>query len=204
MLIAARRQRGVTLVELIVTLAVMALLMFAVVPDLTGIMANARLRSAAEATSAGLQRARMEAMRTNTNVTFWMTTSNASYALDNSCALSSSGMSWVVSLNDPTGACAGNVSDTAAPMIKLKHDAGEAAQTVAVAGKQGDRATTASDVGFDGFGRISGGLLRYIDFTHTHTEARALRIEMTNSGVIRVCEPGIAAASTDPRRCLYL
>lgn len=203
MLSRLRRQRGVTLIELVVTLSVMALLMFMVVPDLTSTINNARVRTAAESMSAGLQRARMEAMRSNEIVGFWVVTSNADYGLDNGCALAANGTSWVVSRSDPSGSCAAELSNDAEPRIKAKHAGGDTMAQMTISAKEADKATDATNISFDGFGRIALGALRVIEFTSPLAETRALRIEMTTSGVIRVCEPGIANTDTDPRRCLY-
>lgn len=197
--------RGVTLVELVVTMAVLAILMFAVAPDVISIMSNSRVRSSAEAMSAGLQRARVEAMRRNERVSFWIMTGNASNVLDDSCAPAANGSSWVVSADDPSGGCSADPSDTAAPRIKAKHDGGAPSSTIAIAATQADRATTATNVVFDGYGRIAGAGMRFVDIASASTgsDSRALRIELTTSGVVRVCEPLIAATGTDPRRCLF-
>ncbi len=203
MLSRVRRQRGVTLIELVVTLSVLALLMFMVVPDLTSTMNNARIRSAAESMSAGLQRARIEAMRSNEIVGFWVVTSNAAYGLDNGCALAANGTSWVVSRSDPSGACASEPSSTAEPRIKAKHAGGDTMASMAIAAKEVDKVTDATNISFDGFGRIALGTLRVIEFTSPQPDTRAIRIEMTASGVIRMCEPAIANTDSDPRRCLY-
>jgi type IV fimbrial biogenesis protein FimT len=198
------KTRGITMVEIMVVISILGLTLLAVMPDVTATIGNSRMRSSAETFTAGLARARIEAMRRNEPVTFWMMTANADRVLDNSCALSSISASWVVSVNNPGGACASQVNDEVAPFIQVKHDGGEASSRIAVMGTAGDRATSADSVTFDGYGRIAAGALRNIDLDSVapSNDLRPLRIEMTNSGLVRMCEPRIDTASTDPRRCM--
>jgi type IV fimbrial biogenesis protein FimT len=198
------RQAGISMIEIAVTLVILALAMAAVMPDVTATIGNARLRSSAESITAGLARARMEAMRRNGVVTFWLMSANSNRQLDNGCATSATSASWVVAVSDPSGACAQAPNDDVAPFIQVKHDGGEASSTLAVAGTAADRSTSATAVRFDGYGRIAGGDLRFIDLDSMSpsNDTRPLRIEMTNSGVVRMCEPRIASTD-DPRRCLH-
>lgn len=64
----ASRARGFTLVELMVTVAVAAILMAIATPSFTSIINSNRLTSAANEMVATLQTARMEAVRLNTTV----------------------------------------------------------------------------------------------------------------------------------------
>jgi type IV fimbrial biogenesis protein FimT len=203
------RQLGVTLVEIVVVLVILGFAVMAVMPDVTAIIGNSRIRSSAETFMAGLARTRVEAIRLNQPVTFWMVSPNADRTLDNSCASQSTSASWVVSINDPTGQCGRDVStnpnDTTDPvLIQVKHSGGEASLTLNVVGLSADLSTAASAVRFDAFGRVAGGDLRFINFNSINPSngLRPLRIEMTNSGVVRMCEPLIAALD-DPRRCLF-
>jgi type IV fimbrial biogenesis protein FimT len=203
------RQLGVSLVEIVVVLAIIGIGVMAVLPDVTSIIGNARIRSSAETFLAGLARTRVEAIRLNRPVTFWMVSPNADRALDDTCESSNVSASWVVSINDPALKCALAVStnpdDTTDPvLIQAKHNGGEASLTLDVKGLAADLSTAASAVRFDGFGRIAGGDLRFVNFNSTSpsNDLRPLRIEMTNSGVVRLCEPRITATD-DPRRCLF-
>lgn len=60
-----RGQRGVTLIELLVTLSVLAILLVAATPAMEGLINSNRLRAAANETIAILQSARFEAIRAN-------------------------------------------------------------------------------------------------------------------------------------------
>lgn len=98
-----RTERGVTLVELMIGLAVLALLMMSGAPAFSDWIRNTRIRSATESILSGIQYARSEAVRRNTAVRFQLTDT-----LDNACKLSSAGRNWVVNAErseDPKGKC---------------------------------------------------------------------------------------------------
>lgn len=63
------RSRGVTLIELMVTVAVAAILMAIAAPSFTSLLNNNRLTSAANEMVAAIQSARMEAIRGGSSVT---------------------------------------------------------------------------------------------------------------------------------------
>lgn len=62
--------RGFTLIELVVTLMIVGILTSLAVPSFKGLLANAQIRTAAEALHDGLQLARAEAIRRNEHVAF--------------------------------------------------------------------------------------------------------------------------------------
>ncbi len=64
----ARSQRGVTLVEAMVTLAITVIVLRIGLPSFNGVVNSSRLTSASNDLSAGLQTARAEAIRRNLNV----------------------------------------------------------------------------------------------------------------------------------------
>lgn len=68
------RARGFTLIELMVTLAITAILLLMAMPLTGAYFENARVRKAAEAFAAGLHQARNEAIRTNTGASMLLTT----------------------------------------------------------------------------------------------------------------------------------
>ncbi len=65
---AERMQRGFTLVELMVTIAVLAIIMALAVPSFTGLIRSSRLTGAANELVASVQLARSEAVRLNGGV----------------------------------------------------------------------------------------------------------------------------------------
>lgn len=69
---AHERARGLTLIELMVTVAVLALLLASVAPSLGTWIGSQRVRNTASSLVAGLQQARAEAVRRNRPVSFWL------------------------------------------------------------------------------------------------------------------------------------
>lgn len=206
----ARQQRGFTMVEVAVTMTVMALLLAAAVPSVAGWLRNTRVRNAADAVHLGLQRARTEALRRNVNVTFWLVSGADERIVDNNCALSSAAGSWVISLSNPAGSCATAPSPTAAPGIVETHAVGDGGSGVMVVA-QTSAAAAATCVRFNGFGQVvdattppadacrSPGQIATVDVTHASGGARRLRVVVSGGGGVRMCDRDVAA--TDPRAC---
>jgi prepilin-type N-terminal cleavage/methylation domain-containing protein len=74
---APKRLRGLTLIELVVTVAIMAILLVLGVPSFNDFMARGRLIGAAESLTQDLQLARSEALRSNAAVTLSLSAGNA-------------------------------------------------------------------------------------------------------------------------------
>lgn len=197
------RQAGVTIIEMMIALTIMALLVFLALPSMSTWLNNTQIRTAGETLLAGINLARTEALRNNTVVRFQMTTS-----LDSACALSSTGTSWVVSLADPTGLCDTTPSNTTAPQIIQKKSGSEGGQRAEVT-------ANASTIYFNGLGRLAspggatnittinitnaaGGVCRHVDATNG--TMRCLRIEISTGGQVKMCDPAVTD-TTDPRIC---
>ncbi len=193
-------QRGFTLIEMVVTIAVMALLLFAVIPSITDWIDSTRIRTATQALQEGIERARNEAVRRNERVSFWLVDS-----LDSGCALSSSSMNWVVSIDSPEGKCDAEPSTTTAPRLVVIRDAGSDGSKLMVTAVQSDGATAGTTVTFNGFGRPvlnADDQIGQIDVTGktSGTNYRALRITVSEGGQVRICDPKVSS-DTDPRKC---
>ena len=184
--------------ELLIGLAIVALLFTMGAPSFFKWIQNSQIRTSAEAIQNGLHLARGEAVRRNTSVRFQMTTNVTA-----SCALSTSGASWVVSLDDPTGACGATASDTNAPRIIQVRPAEEGTANAVVAAGQ-------SSIVFNGLGRVVPVPAGNIDInisnpnggvcaTATSDGMRCLRVRVSTGGQIRMCDPILA--STDPQGC---
>lgn len=193
-----RRQHGFNLIEAIVTLAVLGILIAAAAPSVADWMRSTSVRNLAETTQTGLQKARMEAMRRNQIVTFWMV--SATGTPDDNCALSASSGAWVVSLDDPSGECASAPSATDAPRIVETYGPGPTVSGITVSGLDADNAA-ATSVSFNGYGQAvrTGKPLRNIDISHSDASARRLRLQIASGGGIRMCDRDVT--SPDPRAC---
>lgn len=198
MLSIRQLSRGITLVELLIGLAIVSLLFALGAPSFLSWMQNSQIRASAEAIQNGLFLARAEAVRRNTTARFQLTTTVTA-----SCALSTAGSNWVVSLDDPSGACDSAASDTVAPRIIQVRPAAEGTDKAVVAAGQ-------SSVIFNGLGRVTPVPAGNIDFdisnptggacaTASSAGMRCLRVRVSTGGQIRMCDPILA--STDPQGC---
>lgn len=201
--------RGMTLIELMVGLTIMAFLLLSGAPSLTEWVRNSQIRSAAESIMTGLHHARTEAVKRNSSARFQLTST-----LDNDCAVSASGMNWVVNLNastTPAGSCGNATSDTAPPLIVQK----------SVAASSSAITVTASQavVSFNGLGQqtpaaspdtVIGTMT--IDVTPTSGACldtsgagtyRCLRIVVSPAGQARMCDPsmGTTTSNAQPTAC---
>jgi type IV fimbrial biogenesis protein FimT len=199
------KQKGFTIIELAVTMAVLALIMFSAVPSIGTWMDNTRIRNAADSMQSGLQLARSEAVRRNTRVSFWLVSAADANKLGNDCKLSDTSASWVVSVDSPEDKCGAGPSITDSPKIVNGRPAGDGGGSVIVSAKhvQNGEETVANSVTFDGFGRIvnSDAISRIsVNGSHTGAQYRALRLSISSAGMVRMCDPQ-ATATGDPRKC---
>ncbi len=202
MLTSRNPQRGVTLVELVVVFVVVGLLVVAAAPSIGAWIGNASVRNTAQSIQAGLNRARAEAVRSNRSVRFSLVATSDTAVLDNSCALSAAGASWVVSVNDPTSLCADVPSTSVTPMIVDKAAGGAGARRVAVSALD-TNGVAANTVTFNSFGRVADAApIARIDVDNEviGDDYRRLRILVGTGGVIRMCDVKVTDAN-DPRKC---
>ncbi|MEX8502384.1 MAG: GspH/FimT family pseudopilin [Leptothrix ochracea] len=197
--------RGFTIIELMVTIAIIAVVMFSAIPSMSTWLRNTQVRTAAESLQAGLQKARAEAVRRNTPVTFSLVSNTQPGVLDNGCNLSSLSASWVVSVsNDPSGGCGQPVSESVAPQILAKYARGDGAPNVTVTVYQADCTTVSNQTQtrFNGFGRIDNAEpIRCLLVDHdSGLEVRKLRLVIGTGGSVRMCDPAVTN-DTDPRKC---
>lgn len=191
-------QQGMTMVELLIGLAIVALLFALGTPAFSGWIQNSQIRTAAEAIQNGLHLARGEAVRRNTSVRFQLTS-----AVTAACGISTSGGNWVVSLDDPSGACNSTPSDTVAPRIIQIRSAAEGSPNAVVAAGQ-------ATIIFNGLGRVTPVPAGNIDIDIANPTGgacatvgvdgmRCLRVRVSTGGQIRMCNPILAG--TDPQGC---
>lgn len=196
--------RGMTIIELMIGLVIVAIVLFVAVPAFTIFLQNQQIKNAAQTVMQGLNTARAEAIRRNQSVRFQFVSN-----LTAGCALSTTSLAWVVSLANPAGNCEATAGDmgTAAQIIE-KRSATEGTRNVVVAATGGDTAI------FSGLGRLSGGGMTQIDFSNstgtcehldtTNGTMRCMRVQIAPGGEARMCDPRVAAPTPpaiDPRAC---
>jgi type IV fimbrial biogenesis protein FimT len=186
--------RGFNLVEVMVALAIVAMLIAFVAPSSAIWIQNTRLRSTAESVARGLQTARLEAMKRNTVVYFQMTDVNSSAwrvclydAVNNVC------FATVISQRDAS-------EDNST--TKLGADTTQSNPTTALAPGTNLPGGTA----FDYYGRLAAtapnNVMR-IDVrnpTLAAADERRMVIFISQSGQTRMCDPKLALA-TNPQGC---
>lgn len=192
-------QSGVTLIELLVALTILGVALAAVLPSVSDWLRGLAVRNAGESVRAGVEKARMEALRRNSPMAFWLV-NDTSKTLSNGCVSSSSGPSWVVSVNSPEGKCDASPSTTDDPLLADKWSAADGSTGVVVQGVDANGTATDS-VTFTSLGQVlaAGSQLARIDITHSTPGVRALRVLVLPGGSVRMCDPNVAA--DDPRKC---
>lgn len=207
---STENQRGASLIELLVGITLLTLLVGLGLPSFSEWLQNARLRAAAESIQSGLQYAKTEAVRRNTQVRFQLVS-----ALDNTCAVTTSGSYWLVNLTSdtkPDELCDKTTSDSTSPFILQKSPAGTGSPDLNIN-------ASAYVVSFNGLGRQVpsknpstpvGTLTINVD-SSTATcladggTARCLRIVVSPAGEIRMCDPSITgtgvSTQTHPTAC---
>jgi type IV fimbrial biogenesis protein FimT len=174
----ARGQRGFTLIEIMISIAVLALLIMVGIPSFTTFIQNSRIRVAADALLNGMQTARNEAIRRNECVQLKISSQTA----------------WAVSTcRDPDTALQSrtqlegtdNVGSVLAP---------DGADTVSFNGL--GRIVNPNP----GDGSVP---LTQVDVANAAlgTDGRPLRIIIPTGGGVRMCDPSTKLLSTDPRAC---
>ncbi len=199
-----RIHSGFSLVELIIGLAIVALLMALGLPQYATFVSNARLRATAEGITNGLNLARAEAVKRNGRVELVFTTEEPIEGLVNTLAPEVDATNWVVRAWVPTT----NSYD----FVEGKLGAEGSGRT----GVTGVTVTTTTPgvyngtVAFTGFGALASGqplsfAVTYpgggaCDTVATQGPMRCLNVNVSPGGQIRICDPKITAAK-DTRAC---
>jgi type IV fimbrial biogenesis protein FimT len=170
-------QHGFTIIELVVTVALVAILLRLAVPSFTVWIRNAQMRSVAEALQNGIRTAQSEAVRRNRQMVFALT--NDVPAVD--ATAGDNGRNWFIRT---IPAVAGE-----APEFVEGGSFGETSRDVAIAGT--------AEICFNSQGRLvsntTGGLAcdaaaTAYDVTQAGAERR-LRVMVALGGQLRMCDP---------------
>jgi len=204
-----RFQSGVSLIEVMVGLAILAMLMAFGVPQYGTFLANARLKATADTLVSGLSLARAEAVKRNARVEMVLISDDPEPALVNGYTTSVNGPNWVVrNWNAATGLWEFVEGRAGA------EGSGSQTSTVRIDG-------TAVNASFNGFGGLNTGNTLIFDITNPSGGAcdmwdratrtrnpaargpmRCLVVTVTPGGQIRTCDPAVDPLDlADTRRC---
>lgn len=169
-----RKPRGFTIVELMIGLAIVAILVFSAVPSYTAWMQNTKIRNATESVLNGLQLARTEAIRRNVNVQFDLSTDSA----------------WTI-----------QVADATAEIVQQRAAAqGSSGVTVTVQPAGATRVTFNSLGRVVGASPITAVTFDVPPEKLPAELSRDLRVTVSPAGRVRMCDPSVTDAA-DIRNC---
>lgn len=195
-------QRGITMMEVMVTVAIVAVVMAVGLPSMSTWIQNTQVKSTAQSILTGLQLTRAEAVRQNTLAMFTLT-GNIYGTAD-----------WSIVTASPTGSfTSGTTQIQKAPSSEMGANAriGVSSATQATSSCCATAITAGTGTGaspnvvFDAFGRASG--ITRIDVTNT-VDANSSADEVANrrrvilispSGTVKICRPSLA--SSNPQGC---
>lgn len=173
MLKLSQRQRGVSIIELVIGLTILSILMLQGLPAFAAWVQNSQIRTAAESIQNGLQIARMEAVRRNTNVQFVM----------------GSASDWTVAL----------VSNPLSP-VESRPVEGSTNTVITLSPAGGSKVTfngfgrvIANDDGTPPLTEMKAD-------SATTAGSRFMCVTLTSAGATRMCDPQRAAG--DPQACM--
>jgi type IV fimbrial biogenesis protein FimT len=196
----SRRQQGVTLVELMITVVIGALLLALGVPAFSEWIVNTQNRTAAESLLNGLQLARTEAVRRNTEVRLTLTDSGGRVA-------------WTVGCVNATDDCPATIQARPAEEGSSQSRVAVSEEDIPLPTPAGhfDAPLTAATelvggVSFDGLGRVKQSSTAGTNFTRADVssaamaDARRYVVIVGAGGQLRMCDPKLAFAS-NPQGC---
>lgn len=196
------RQRGMTLIELMIGLGITVALLAIGMPSFNLWIQNSQNRAAAESILNGIQLARAEAVRRNTLVRFKLTDATGLIA-------------WTVGCETVTADCPATIQQRQSNEGALNARAGVSSTEIPLptpAGHFGTAITAGTGVddgdagvSFNGVGRVPSGNagddVTRIDITNAAVStARRYVVTIGAGGQVRMCDPAVAYAN-DPQGC---
>lgn len=178
--VGSARYSGFTLVELMVTVALLGILASLGVPSFQTWIQNTKIRTAAESIQSGMQKARAEAVKRNVSVQF---------------ALNGGNSSWTVSC-----VTASLCTDLAGGIVETRPASDGSSADIILATVP----ATSDTVGFNNLGGINASPAPFtqIDVNSSSPKAdRPLRVTLGVGGSTRLCDPYPGLSSSDPRKC---
>ena len=188
--------RGFSVIELMVTVTLLALLLGMAVPSFTTWIRNAQVRSVSDAMQTGLRLAQAEAVRRHRQVVFFRTSTEA---CTNATTAADGGAFWVVRT---VPMFAGDAVDTVQCGVLSDVAAGVTiAGATALCFNSGGRQVANADPGIGGTAcDLDASGTSRLDVSTTHAD-RPLRVLVTLGGSVRLCDPAKTLSSSHPDGC---
>ncbi len=211
----ASRQRGLTLIELVVTIALVALLVTISIQSFVTWIRNAQIRTVTESLQGGLRTAQAEAVRRNRQVVLYFTNDEPSSGVTGTTKCSSAapvvgGKRWVLQTipglwGEETSGCknaeyitGGKLSDIASAVSIEPIPSSVSAVCFNASGRM---ATTATGSAGTGISAACTAAVTTFNVTLLNAD-RPLRVVSQLGGQIRMCDPKRPAVSaTSPDGC---
>lgn len=197
-MLSRRAGDGFSLIELMIGIALLALLLMLGLPGFSSYLQNAKLRSAAESFYTGVQMARAEAVRRNAQVEIVLTDDDASVINRNTAVLSATGKNWIIRALDPTT----GLYDYIEGKSMLEGSGQASTPSVQIDGSgislvafRGLGATTLAGAATFAFTNPAGG-----DCAALGGPMRCLNVVVSVGGQARMCDPAVSTAG-DTRKC---
>jgi type IV fimbrial biogenesis protein FimT len=192
------RTKGVTLIELMVTITIVGVMLMLAVPGIGNWIQNSRVRSVAEDLQNGLRLAQAEAVNRNRQVAFVRT--NAAPARD--AAPAANGTNWYVQVLPGAGEAA-NATFQANAFVQGGTFSSQGGATVGgptlVCFNSVGRVVDNSATGLGANCVAPADATNPSDFDVALTSTRRMRVELFLGGRVRLCDQD--AASTQPNAC---
>lgn len=197
-MLSKSKQRGVTLIELMIAVVIVGVLLVLAAPSYSTWIQNQQIRTAAESILNGIQVTRNEAVKNN---------GRARFVLCN--APLSSWQVLAIPFTAPAAAPAATAecgAGTATELRMQERSSQEGSQLAQLAINNlpiGD--TTVTTVTFNSLGRVvanadASASITQVDVS-TPTGDRPLRVTVGAGGNTRMCDPSPLLSATDPRHC---
>lgn len=201
MLMPLRRRRGVTLIELAVTLTILALLLLAAVPGLSAWLAGATVRSTAEALQNALRLAQATAVARSRTTVLALTTATPAW----NATPAANARNWYVRVlpltdSDESASSADYVQGSSLGTQNAVTITGPALLCFNALGRQATRTSAQTGMG-SACTAPSDDSSSPTEYTIARADGRTLKLRVYLGGRMRLCDTAKTLSNGDPDGC---